>query len=377
MNNKRVQFAVCGVYYETRESTLQRFPDTLLGSRSKRRSLPKTSANLIMLHCSVPSFDAILFYYQSNGILIKPPTLPTTDFEVVCRNFDIPESDIRKMMQRDGLVLGDRKVVAEFRSRAQESIWHFIENPQSSKAASTYACIMYAVIFVSVLIGCFQTLPQLRKLPNVKRELFMVDFVLNLFFLLELLVRFCVAPQKLHFFLSGVNVVDLISIAPYLIMHLLDASKYSSVAFLHAIRTLRVLRLFRVRRQSKRLQVVFHILSDCLVDVVTMLLAVAVSSLAYASIVFYAEQTESVDTQFTSIPNSLWWAIQTIIPLGYGDIVPRSISGKFAAGMVCVLAAFSFTVPVLFLGGKFLLLYSRSFGMTLGNDFRTIETERK
>ena len=380
MTSKRVQFNVRGVYYETLESTLQRFPETLLGSQNKRRTLPRTSADLILLHCSATSFDAILFYYQSNGILIRPPSLSTADFEELCRYFDIAEIDICKMKERDGLVLGDENIVFHFRSTAHELVFQFIENPQFSTAAAVYAYIVYVLIFLSVLIGCFLTLPELQQNPSLstfKNGMLTFDVILNLFFLLELMVRFFIHPQKFHFLSSGVNVIDIISIVPFLILQVRDVSANSSAGFLHVVRTFRVLRLLRVRKQSKRLQVVFRILSDCIIDVITMILAVAISSLAYASIVFYVEQTESVETQFTSIPNALWWAIQTIIPLGYGDIVPRSISGKFAAGMVCILAAFSFTVPVLFLGGKFLVLYSRSFGMALGNDFKNIDNDRQ
>ena len=375
MDTKRVRFIVCGIYYETLESTLRRFPETLLGSKSKRQTLQRMSSGTIILTCSVISFDAILFYYQSNGILIRPPSMSVADFEEICLYFGIAESDIIKMKERDGLLLGEKKTFYEFRYNSQELIWQFIEYPQSSRIAGIYAYTVCFVILLSVLIGCFQSLPELQNNPSLlslKNGLSTFDVALNLFFLLELIVRFLVSPEKLRFFLLCVNVIDLISILPFLILEFLDVIANSSIAFLH---TIRVLRLLRVGRQSKRLQIAFRILSGCIVDVATMMLAVAISSLGYASILFYVEQTKSSDTQFNSIPNSLWWAVQTIIPLGYGDIVPRSIYGKLAAGIVCVLAAFSFTVPVLFLGGKFLALYSKSIGMTLGNDFQNIHNE--
>ena len=370
-----MKFIVCGIYYETLESTLRRFPETLLGSECKRQELQRLSSGAIILDCSVISFDAILFYYQSNGILIRPPSLSIADFEEICRYFGIAQIDIIKMKERDGLLLDEKKTFYEFRYKSQELIWQFIEYPHSSIVAGIYSYAICLFIFVSVLIGCFQTLPELQKNPSLlslKNGLSTVDIALNLFFLIELIVRFLVSPEKFRFFLLGVNVIDLISVLPFLILEFLDVVANSSIAFLL---TVRVLRLLRVGRQSKRLQIAFRILSDCIVDVATMMLAVAISSLGYASILFYVEQTKSSDTQFTSIPNSLWWAVQTIIPLGYGDIVPRSIYGKLAAGIVCVLAAFSFTVPVLFLGGKFLALYSKSIGMTLGNDFQNIDNE--
>lgn len=380
MNSERIKILADGVYYETLETTLRRFPQTLLGSRNKRRNLPKTHSNVINLHCNAVIFDAILFYYQSNGILTRPPSSSVTDFERMCRYFAISESDIRRMKRREGVILDDQEPAYEFVNCAQLKVWEFIENPQSSRFAGFYSTFVCLLIFTSVLVGCFQTIPKLgmnRIVQNFDNRLFLVDFASNAFFTVELLLRFVVTPSKVRFFASTVNIIDIIAILPYMIIQALSPTEHSTVAFLQAIRTFRVLRMLRIRRCSKRLQVVFRILADCVVDVFTMVLAVVMSSLAYASILYYVEQTEAVDTQFLSIPHSMWWAIQTIIPLGYGDIVPRSISGKIAGGMVCILAAFSFTVPVLFLGGKFLALYSKSFGMVLGNDFKGFDSDHK
>lgn len=43
-----------------------------------------------------------------------------------------------------------------------------------------------------------------------------------------------------------------------------------------------------------------------------------------------------IQTPFDNIPQGFWWAIVTILTVGYGDIVPISIPGKFIAGL-CML----------------------------------------
>ena len=378
MSGKRIGFIVRGAYYETLESTLERYPETLLGSRSKRQALQSLNSDVILLQCNAVAFDAILFYYQSNGILIRPPSFSVAEFEEICQFFAIAKVDINRMKERDGFIVDEEERNYEFHSNVQQSIWQFLENPRSSRVAGIYGYAIYCLIFSSVLIGCFQTLPELKRtssLSTVQNSLSIFDIFVNLFFLLELIIRFFISPQKLRFFTVGVNFIDLISIVPFLILEFHYIVTKSFIDLLHMVKTFRVLRLLRVRRQSKRLQVAFKILSGCITDVITMVSAVAVSSLGYASILFFVEQAKAGDTQFDSIPSSLWWAVQTIIPLGYGDIIPRSIYGKFAAGIVCILAAFSFTVPVLFLGGKFLALYSKSFSMTLGSDFKNFDEE--
>jgi len=37
---------------------------------------------------------------------------------------------------------------------------------------------------------------------------------------------------------------------------------------------------------------------------------------------------------FSSLGTSLWWALQTVTTVGYGDVVPRSTSGRVIGGVV-------------------------------------------
>lgn len=40
---------------------------------------------------------------------------------------------------------------------------------------------------------------------------------------------------------------------------------------------------------------------------------------------------------FPNIGDSLWWAIQTVTTVGYGDLVPRSLTGRLVAALVMLL----------------------------------------
>jgi Ion channel len=48
---------------------------------------------------------------------------------------------------------------------------------------------------------------------------------------------------------------------------------------------------------------------------------------------------------FDSLGTSLWWALQTVTTVGYGDVVPRSVGGR-AIGAVVMLSGIGFLTVV-------------------------------
>jgi voltage-gated potassium channel len=47
---------------------------------------------------------------------------------------------------------------------------------------------------------------------------------------------------------------------------------------------------------------------------------------------------------FPSVGSGLWWAVQTITTVGYGDLVPTSVAGRFLAGLVMLFGIGFLTV---------------------------------
>ena len=48
---------------------------------------------------------------------------------------------------------------------------------------------------------------------------------------------------------------------------------------------------------------------------------------------------------FTSIPQSIYWAIVTMTTVGYGDIAPQTLLGKFLASAVMIIGYGIIAVP--------------------------------
>jgi len=71
-DDERVVINVSGMRFHTRRSTLERYPQTLLGDGAKRRRYFDPARREFYFDRNRPSFDAILYYYQSGGRLRRP-----------------------------------------------------------------------------------------------------------------------------------------------------------------------------------------------------------------------------------------------------------------------------------------------------------------
>ena len=53
----------------------------------------------------------------------------------------------------------------------------------------------------------------------------------------------------------------------------------------------------------------------------------------------------SEDSGFTSIPESVYWAIVTLTTVGYGDIAPVTPLGQFIASLIMILGYSIIAIP--------------------------------
>ena len=78
--NERIVINISGGIFETTEKTLKRFPDTLLGDNEKRRKYYSAVKRDYYFDRNRVSFEGILDFYQSSGMLRCPPGLDLNIF---------------------------------------------------------------------------------------------------------------------------------------------------------------------------------------------------------------------------------------------------------------------------------------------------------
>jgi voltage-gated potassium channel len=111
---------------------------------------------------------------------------------------------------------------------------------------------------------------------------------------------------------------------------------------LRALRLLRIFRIFKLTHFLSEMKFLKVALQHSLKKIAIFMLVVLSLVIILGSIMYLVEGKEN---GFTSIPESIYWAIVTITTVGYGDIVPGTPMGKFIATLIMLLGYVIIAVP--------------------------------
>uniref|UniRef100_A0A0R3RMM8 BTB domain-containing protein n=1 Tax=Elaeophora elaphi TaxID=1147741 RepID=A0A0R3RMM8_9BILA len=182
---------VSGLKFQTYESTLERYPSTLLGNSFKRNRFwdPKNEEYFFDRHRT--SFESILYTYQSGGIVKRPESVPIDMFIKELKFFEMGEELMEKFWISEGYE--KPKEIKMPQNMLQRQLWELMEYPDSSLFARIFALLSIFVISISIISFCLETLPSMKDSSGDVRDWS------NPFFHIEL---FCIIWFTIGLFLS-------------------------------------------------------------------------------------------------------------------------------------------------------------------------------
>lgn len=361
--NDRVRINVSGTMFETLEETLSRFPDTLLGCPTKRVQYFDASHDEYFFNRNRLAFDAILFYYQSYGRLVRPDVVPENVFIEEVRFFQIRSEYTSTRDKIERALLGKDEDLP--RNLIQRKIWLLFSHPESSYAAKVLAVLSVVIILLSVIIPCFESSGDLAISNDALFS--SLEMACYVWFTFELVVRFSSAPSKLRFFRSALNIVDILSVAPYYV--LLTINTRAPLSVLRAARMLRILRIFKLSRYSSGMRILLFTFSTSMKELGMFLIFICISIVVSSSAAFYAEAGCGKNCAFSSIPDAFWWSVNTITTVGYGDQYPLTASGKMVGCLLTVFGVLIIALPV--------FLFVANFNKVMNANMAAIDKGKK
>ncbi|CAH2035860.1 unnamed protein product, partial [Iphiclides podalirius] len=391
---ERVVINVSGLKFETQLRTLNQFPETLLGDPARRIRYFDPLRNEYFFDRNRPSFDAILYYYQSGGRLRRPVNVPLDVFSEEIKFYELGEQATNKFREDEGFIKEEEKPLPA--NERQRKIWLLFEYPESSQAARVVAIISVFVILLSIVIFCLETLPEFKhykvfntttngtkieedEVPDITDPFFLIETLCIIWFTFELIVRFLACPNKFNFFRDVMNIIDIIAIIPYFItlatvvaeeedtLNLPRApvspqdkstNQAMSLAILRVIRLVRVFRIFKLSRHSKGLQILGRTLKASMRELGLLIFFLFIGVVLFSSAVYFAE-AGSENSFFKSIPDAFWWAVVTMTTVGYGDMTPVGVWGKIVGSLCAIAGVLTIALPVPVIVSNFNYFYHR------------------
>lgn len=198
------------------------------------------------------------------------------------------------------------------------------------------AWAMDGIILLSALAIAIETIPELPEL--IRTWLFRFEILVLVVFTAEYLLRLTCSKRPLKYAFSFWGIVDLLTVLPAIA---LLTPQWQVVRTFRLLRLVRLVKLFRGYHAMERLVFALREVRGELV----IFGIIAAMMLYVASVGIYIFEHDAQPDVFTSIPESIWWAVASFTTVGYGDMVPITTGGRIFTTIVLFIGLGVIAVP--------------------------------
>jgi voltage-gated potassium channel len=243
--------------------------------------------------------------------------------------------------------------LVSLRRRVNALLDHNLPPTRASRLVGGFIVILIIINVASVIL---ESVEPIRL--NYEPVLWWIEQIATAAFTAEYLLRIWSAVDRVNgrfrhpvwgrvaYATRFFSVIDLIAILPG-ILGLFGAGD------LRVLRLMRLMRLLKLSRHSTTFSLLWSVFREEASAIGAILFTLMLTLIISASLMYLIEG-EAQPTVFSSIPAAMWWGIETLTTVGYGDIVPITPLGKIVGGLVSVtgigtLALFSGVLTVSFM----------------------------
>ncbi|MBN1973124.1 MAG: ion transporter [Sedimentisphaerales bacterium] len=228
--------------------------------------------------------------------------------------------------------------VSKNSNRSRRQILFEVIFESDTPAGRLFDIALIICILISVLVVMLDSVSSIREKHH--EFLYALEWTFTVLFTVEYILRLICVGKPVRYAVSFFGIIDLLAILPTYMSLFFLGSRYLSV-----VRILRVLRIFRVLKLGhhvKEAAVLKNAIYASRRKILVFLFAVLTLVVIIGSLMYVIEKAEN---GFTSIPQSIYWAIVTLTTVGYGDISPVTGLGQFLAAIVMIMGYSIIAIP--------------------------------
>ena len=219
----------------------------------------------------------------------------------------------------------------------REHLFHIVFGTDT-KEGKRFDVVLLWVILLSVVVVMLESVPELHD--KFESEFWVLEWILTIVFTLEYVLRIWISRKPIKYIFSLWGVIDFLSIVPTYLSFFLVGYHYLLVV--RIFRLLRIFRILKLVRFNSEAQVLMNALKSSMYKISIFLMAVLAIVTFMGTIMYVVEGGKD---GFTSIPQSIYWAIVTVTTVGYGDMVPHTVLGKVISSFAMIMGYAIIAVP--------------------------------
>jgi len=216
--------------------------------------------------------------------------------------------------------------------------WYEIIFEADTPAGKAFDVALLVAILLSVLVVMLESIESVHE--HYAAVLIGAEWFFTALFTIEYVVRIVCARRPLKYIFSFYGIVDLLAVLPTYLMVLRPGAQ--RLAVVRALRLLRAFRIFKLGQMLSEATEFRRAIWASRPKIAVFLTFVLIAVVIVGSAMHLIEGPES---GFTSIPQSMYWAVVTMTTVGYGDVAPESPLGKTLAACIMVLGYSLIIVP--------------------------------
>ena len=221
----------------------------------------------------------------------------------------------------------------------REKLWKIVFEAETP-AGHAFDVVLLVAIGMSVAAVMLESVDGINE--KWAHQLHILEWFFTILFTLEYMMRLWLVRRSVRYATSFFGIVDLLSCLPTYLAVLIPGAQSLLV-----IRILRLLRMFRVLKMVHHVRgadVIMRGLAASRAKITVFFFTMLVFAVIVGTITYLVE-TDHNHKQFSDIPSSIYWAIVTMMTLGYGDMAPVTVFGKFIASFTVLTGYAVIAVP--------------------------------